>query len=88
VNVEHFERIKVKRCIIRYDARWYLKFWDSGGVWSHDIGVWYVRIKIGITNYGGTNVARRCGILFSGFGVRKIALKLALPNLIFTAIFM
>ena len=45
MNVEHFERIKVIRCIIRYDARCYLNFLGSAGVWSHDIGVGYVRIK-------------------------------------------
>jgi len=73
VIVEHLERIGVILCIIRYDARCYLNFWDSAGVWSHNIGVGYVRIKIGITNYGGRNVASKCRILCSVFGVRKTA---------------
>jgi len=87
VNVEQFEGIKVIRCIIRYDARCYLSFWGSAGVWSHNIGVGYVRIKTGITNYGGRNVASKCRIVCSVFGVKKTALTSGLSSLIFTAIF-
>ena len=78
MNVEHFEGIKVIRCIIRYDARCYLNFCVSAGVWSHNISVGYVRIKTGITNYGGRNVASKCRILCSVFRVRKTALTLGL----------
>lgn len=88
MNVEHYEGIKVIRCIIRYDARCYLNFWGSAGVWSHNTGVGYVRIKTGITNYGGRNVACKCRILCTVFGVRKTALTLGLLSLIFTEIFL